>query len=192
MTARKLLVLDLDETLIHAAERALEHAPDFNVHGYAVYKRPEVDRFIDWALTHFEVGVWTSSGRRYAESVIPFLFPAGTPSFLWCSERCTLARNWESGDYEWLKPLQKLKRRGYALESIIAVDDTPSKHARNYGNLIAVEEFTGAPDDRELPRLAAYLDTLRDVPNVRSIEKRRWRERIEGEHHPLAGCPTPA
>lgn len=60
---------------------------------------------------------------------------------------------------------------------MLAVDDSPWKYARSYGNLVTVSEFLGDPDDDELPRLAAYLDTLREVPNVRTLEKRRWRER---------------
>jgi carboxy-terminal domain RNA polymerase II polypeptide A small phosphatase len=176
---RKLLVLDLDETLVHASEFALDRPANYRIHDYHVYERPQVHAFIAWALTHFEVSVWTSSGRRYAEPVVARLFAPGALGFLWCSERCTLRRNWETGQYEWVKPLKKLKRHGYALESMIAVDDTPSKHARNYGNLVTVSEFTGNPDDTELPRLAAYLDSLRDAPNIRSIEKRSWQTSFE-------------
>lgn len=182
MSSRKLLVLDLDETLVHASEWPLEREADLRIHAYHVYLRPHVAPFIAWTLAHFDVGVWTSSGRRYAEPLVERIFPAGSLRFLWCSERCTLARNWTTGDYDWVKPLQKLKRRGHALESILAVDDTPSKHKRNYGNLVTIAEFTGDPTDIELPRLAAYLETLRDVPNVRTIEKRRWRERFADRH----------
>ena len=57
---------------------------------------------------------------------------------------------------------------------------------------MTVSEFLGDPADDELPRLAAYLDTLRDVQNVRAIEKRRWRERIDAGHDPLAGYRTTA
>lgn len=187
MSCRKLLVLDLDETLVHASEWPLEREADFRIHAYHVYGRPRLDAFVAWTLAHFDVGVWTSSGRKYAEPLVERIFPPGALRFLWCSERCTLARNWTTGDYDRVKPLKKLKRRGHALESIIAVDDTPSKHRRNYGNLVTVPEFTGDPDDVELPRLAAYLDSLRDAPNIRAIEKRGWRGRFERHHDVLDG-----
>ena len=36
----KLLVLDLDETLIHARETPPEHPPSWEAAGYVVYERP--------------------------------------------------------------------------------------------------------------------------------------------------------
>jgi len=69
------------------------------------------------------------------------------------------------------------KRRGYALERVLVVDDSPEKHTRNYGNLVRVEPFLGDPSDDELSHLARYLPTLAKAENVRSIEKRRWRQR---------------
>jgi len=44
---RKLLLLDLDETLIHARETPLGRNEDFCVGEYFVYRRPPVDKFID-------------------------------------------------------------------------------------------------------------------------------------------------
>ncbi len=62
---------------------------------------------------------------------------------------------------------------------MIGIDDTPGKYARNYGNLVAVREFTGDPADDELAHLQLYLEWLRQQPNVRAVEKRRWRERLQ-------------
>lgn len=42
-----LLILDLDETLIHARELALSYEPDFWVPPYPVYLRPGVHGFLD-------------------------------------------------------------------------------------------------------------------------------------------------
>ena len=75
-----------------------------------------------------------------------------------------------------LKSLAKLKRHGWSLDDIVAVDDTPAKHARNYGNLVAVSEFRGKPADQELQLLALYLPMLAQLPSVRRVEKRNWRE----------------
>ncbi len=177
---RKLLVLDLDETLLHASEAPLADPEDFRVGPYHVYLRPGLDEFVAFALPTFRVGVWTASGERYASQVIDRVFPQGSLEFTWSSRRCTQARDWRTGQYNTLKNLAKLKRRGYALASIIAVDDTPSKYARSYGNLVTVREFVGDRQDDELGHLARYLAGLAKVPNVRTIEKRRWRERLDG------------
>ncbi|WP_082611197.1 HAD family hydrolase [Lysobacter sp. Root916] len=182
MTPAHLLVLDLDETLLHASATELDRTADFRACGYHIYRRPHLAEFIAYALARFEVGVWTSSGRRYADAIVAELFPAQSLSFVWARERCSITRDWTTGEYLSRKRLKKLKRRGYRLERIIAVDDTPSKHAYNYGNLIRVEEYLGRNDgDDELLWLMRYLDRLSLEPNVRRIEKRRWRERLRQE-----------
>ena len=159
----------------------MEHDEDFRVGPYYVYCRPHLDEFIHAALQRFDVGVWTASGEKYASQVIERIFPASVLKFVWSSQRCTLARNWTTGEYETIKNLSKLKKQGYALESIVAVDDTPSKYARSFGNLVHVREFLGDRTDNELLLLLRYLETLRTVENVRAIEKRRWREQV-AEH----------
>lgn len=69
-----------------------------------------------------------------------------------------------------------MKRRGYPLERVLIVDDTPKKLDRHYGNLVRVKPFEGDPSDTELFGLIEYLPTLADAANVRSIEKRDWRK----------------
>ncbi|WP_329768109.1 HAD family hydrolase [Stenotrophomonas muris] len=175
----KLLILDLDETLVHASERELERPADFRLVGYHVYLRPHLQAFLDYAFAHFTVGVWTSSGQLYAEPLVDRLMPGRPLAFLWSAPRCSTARDWETGGYTSQKRLGKLKRHGFRLEQMIGIDDTPGKYARNYGNLVAVREFTGDPADDELAHLQLYLEWLRQQPNVRAVEKRRWRERLQ-------------
>ncbi len=177
-STRKLLVLDLDETLVHARETPLEHPEDFRVGPYFVYRRPHLTAFIDAVSPHFDLAVWTASGEVYAAQVIEQIFEPGLLKFVWSSKRCTTARDWTTGQYTTIKNLSKLKRQGYALEAIIAVDDTPSKYARSYGNLIAVREFIGDRADDELLHLSAYLGRLVPVANVRAVEKREWRRQL--------------
>lgn len=178
---KKLLVLDLDETLVHATGQPLAHAADFLVGPYHVYKRPHVVAFLADVLSAFDVGVWTSSGDCYAAEVVAQLFAPGALRFAWSGDRCTTARDWTTDQYISIKQLSKLKKHGYALDAIVAVDDTPSKHIRNYGNLVVVREFTGDLDDAELPMLARFLRTLLPHPDVRKVEKRRWRDGVATE-----------
>lgn len=183
---RLALMLDLDETLVHASEIELDRPADFRAVGYHVYRRPHLETFLAHVLTRYDVGVWTSSGRRYADAVVDALFPPQSLHFVWSRERCSLSRDWNTGDYLYRKRLQKLKRHGYRLERLLAIDDTPSKLADNYGNLVCVREYLGEDEhDDELLLLIAYLDRLSAEPNVRRIEKRRWRERIATSPKPL-------
>lgn len=55
------------------------------------------------------------------------------------------------------------------------LDDTAEKSMLNFGNAIQVSEFRGNPTDNELLLLSNYLKKLKDVENVRVIEKRFWR-----------------
>jgi TFIIF-interacting CTD phosphatase-like protein len=190
----KLLILDLDETLIHASTTRLDcshsdsfaELPNFLVYGYYIYKRPNLDRFIATCLEWFDVAVWTSSGSEYAAEIVSAIFPNPQAlKFMWTRDRCSILSNYNYDfidghypQYYTRKPLWKVKRRGYSLESIIAIDDTPKKWEQSYGNLIAVKPFQGDRFDRELEHLLIYLDTLRSVKNIRSIEKRWWRDRI--------------
>ncbi|HYQ23113.1 HAD family hydrolase [Stenotrophomonas sp.] len=175
---RKLLVLDLDETLVHASAHELDRPADARVVGYHVYKRPHVDAFLDFAFAHFDVGVWTSSGQLYTEPLVAWLMPGRTLEFLWSSQRCSIARDWETGGHSSEKRLYKLKRLGFSLEQVAGIDDTPEKYAKNYGNLVQVQEFVGDLGDDELLHLPRYLELLRQAPNIRAVEKRGWRERM--------------
>jgi RNA polymerase II subunit A small phosphatase-like protein len=124
------------------------------------------------------VAIWTSSGADYAKEVAKNILENDYKlCFLWANERCTLRHNLQTFQYYWLKDLHKVKRKGYPLESVLAIDDSPEKHERNYGNLIKVSPFNGQLDDDELLLLMVYLEQLKHVPNVRKIDKRRWKQR---------------
>ena len=178
MEARKLLVLDLDETLIFATEAELARPSDHQVGRYFIYRRPYLREFLAHVAKSFEVAVWTASTRLYADAICQQIFEY-EPSFVWARERCTHRRNVEFDSWEHHKSLGKIKKRGYDLASVIAVDDTPEKYAKSYGNLVRVSPYWGDPGDDELSLLASYLDKLAQVPNVRSVEKRGWRTRVD-------------
>jgi carboxy-terminal domain RNA polymerase II polypeptide A small phosphatase len=188
---RTLLILDVDETLIHASDSVLDRPADFRLFGYHIYRRPHLDRFIERVSAAFDLAVWSSAGDDYVRAVVNFIFP--DPSilkFVWGSSRATLRqrtpdeyghRHHDLGHLNYVKPLSKVARRGWNLNRVLIVDDTPEKCERNYGNAVYPAPFNGDPNDDELFHLATYLETLKDVPNVRRIEKRLWRARMLGE-----------
>jgi carboxy-terminal domain RNA polymerase II polypeptide A small phosphatase len=179
MAERMLLVLDLDETLVHATAARLSYAHHHQVGPYLLYQRPGLVTFLQEVAEDFQLGVWTSSSPAYAGAVCSLIFPdPSVLQFIWASDRCTLTRNFESGLADKAKPLRKLKRRGYDLARTVVVDDSPEKHTRNYGNLVQVAPFTGRQDDDELTLLTAYLRHLSTQRDIRSIEKRQWRKRM--------------
>ena len=172
---RKLVVLDLDETLVHAVETPLDRPADFEVPPYYIYKRPGLDHFLAHVAETYRLSVWTSSSPGYARAVCDALFDSRLPlEFVWASDRCTPQRDFELDCWTMAKRLKKLRRHGYSLEEVVVIDDSPEKHTHNYGNLVAVRPFEGSPADDELSLLLPYLRQLALAPNIRSVEKRDW------------------
>lgn len=175
-TSPKLLILDVDEMLIFGTEHQLEHPPDFQVFGYSIYKRPGVDEFLTFCFDRFRVAIWSSSSEDYVQAVAAHLIPAGHQlEFIWSRKQCTLSYDYDLRDHFWTKKLVKAKRKGYNLEQMIVVDDSPEKHIHNYGNLVKIKAFHGELDDDELLHLIRYLEHLDQSPNIRTVEKRWWR-----------------
>ncbi|MCD9188004.1 MAG: HAD family hydrolase [Pyrinomonadaceae bacterium] len=175
----KLLILDIDETLVYAAEERLERKEDFIVGQYFVYERPFLKVFLQFCFDNFEVAVWTSSTRNYAEQIIAEIIePTHIYSFLWARERCTISFDPEEREHYYEKKMHKIRKRKYDLNSVIVVDDSPEKWRNSYGNLVRVKPFFGEPDDDELKHLIIYLERLKKIENIRSFEKRNWRNRL--------------
>ncbi|MCA6361696.1 MAG: HAD family hydrolase [Bacteroidetes bacterium] len=184
-----LLILDLDETLIHAAPKPLAREADFSVFNYSVYIRPHLHYFLKFVKPHYQLAVWSSASDDYVAEVVKRIFPADIPlEFVWGNSRCTpyfpafdetsLVSPHGFGNYLYAKKLNKLRKRGWDINRMLIVDDTPAKVQFNYGNAIYVNEWTGQTDDKELYYLAFYLQSLRNVHNMRTIEKRNWKENL--------------
>ena len=182
--ARKLLILDLDETLIFASEMPLARSADFRAFQYHVYKRPFLESFLQTVAEHFALAVWSSASDDYVAVVVKEIWPDGVPlEFVWGRSRATLRRvitdPMYSGDpsdhLKYRKALTKVKQLGWAIKDVLILDDTPSKSAQNYGNAVYPREWEGDEADDELRRLALYLPALAKAKNVRTVEKRNWR-----------------
>jgi RNA polymerase II subunit A small phosphatase-like protein len=181
----KLLVLDLDETLVHTVELRDELAysdrdPDIWLDdGMATYERPGVREFLASCFANFQaVGLWTAGTLPYALELLPHLCEPDRFAFVWGRERCTYRVNFETHEHYWVKDIQKLRGFGFPKTKILCVDDSPEKFERSYGNYVYMPPFEGDPEDTALEDLRRYLDELGAVPNVRSVEKRGWRQRL--------------
>jgi TFIIF-interacting CTD phosphatase-like protein len=175
----KLLLLDLDETLIHATPTPLAITPDFQFEFYHVYKRPGLEEFLLKISQHFTLGVWSSASKDYVEEIVKTITPDGLEWFLvWSRSRCTMKRDYVLDTYYFEKKLDKVKNKGFRLEQVIIVDDSPEKSRSNYGNALYIAPFEGDRGDEELKYLYEYLLRLKEVENVRAVEKRGWRQRV--------------
>lgn len=176
-----LLILDLDETLIHSDIDILECRKVATFRDYAsynVYARPHLERFLDFAFSNFEVGFWTAGSESYANIVISSILKLDQkPKFVYSRKRCTLKIH-SSGycskpEYYYVKNLKKVNCERH---STLIVDDIPDTFKKNYGNGIQIKSFEGDPNDEELFHLEKYLRKLLNTYEPwHFIEKRNWR-----------------
>ncbi|ORX58537.1 hypothetical protein BCR36DRAFT_276372 [Piromyces finnis] len=165
---KKVLVLDLDETLIHSTSRGsrkhdymIEVLLDKHICLYYVYKRPYVDSFLKKVSEWYKVVVFTASLKEYADPVIDYLDPEKKIfSKRYFRESC----QFRNGIY--MKDLQIIEKD---LSKICLVDNSSFSYEINKENGIPIETWINDPKDRELLNLLPFLDSLRFVEDVRSI-----------------------
>ena len=171
-----LLILDIDETLLYASEKRLEHEPDYRVGPYFIYVRPYLQEFLQCCNEHFRLAVWSSSSADYLNAIVAEILPTGLKlEFVWSRERCIQRFDGEVQEFYYVKDLRKVQRMGFDLDRILIVDDTPKKVERNFGNAIYAKPYFGDPEDSELRELSRYLKSMAALANIRSVEKRGWR-----------------
>jgi len=171
-----LIILDLDETLLHAdgTNRATPNPCDFTFETYRVWLRPGLEPFLKSLSNWADLAIWSSSTDDYLAAMLTHFPWQPDWRFLMYRDHCTLRRNPELDSWTFTKNLDKLPRLGYSLDRILIVDDSPEKIPRHYGNLVPMPPFFGDPADPYLPLLASYLPSLAHLPTIRRIEKRQW------------------
>lgn len=183
-----LLILDLDETLIHSSKVRLGREPDFKVFDYYIYKRPYLDEFINEVKELYKLAIWSAAVKLYVDEIVSNLFRGEINfEFVWTIDKCAIRYPnaiKELGYYDggntfyYMKDLKKVKKAGYNLKSVLILEDQPIKVSQNYGNAIYVNPFEGHPRDKELIYLKEYLKLLNNNNDVRKIEKRDWERKI--------------
>ena len=180
MNNENLLILDIDETLIHSSEKELSIPYDFYIlNTYYVYKRPFLIEFLDWAFSKFQIGIWSAAGEIYVKHILSLILNDNQiPKFIYHSKNCTRKFDIDpyNGEYPCIydaKRIQKLKKR-YNLSRILVLDDNIKAHCHNYGNLVHIKEFNPSKEDDALIMIQPYIEAWFKEKDVRTIEKRFW------------------
>jgi len=170
------LVLDLDETLVHSSTLAIK-SPDyvFPVHlrgtEYSVYVRlrPHVFEFMERMSKIFEIIVFTASQKLYADALLDLLDPC--KQFIQhrvFRESCVVVE----GNY-----LKDLRVLGRDLAHTVIVDNSPISFGYQLDNGVPIKSWFSAQEDRELLKLAPFLEGIAHADDVRPhITKRFWQE----------------
>jgi RNA polymerase II subunit A small phosphatase-like protein len=156
--ARKLLIFDLDETLVHATTEEMAAPADFEWPPYYVYKRPYLTELLSQTNPYYDFAVWSSASRDYVDILVERIFDAQFEvKFSWAVDRCVQRVHPQSNGYVYIKDLRKVQSQGYEVENILIVDDSPEKIARQPRNHLVIKPFLGQADDTELLTLAEDL-----------------------------------
>jgi RNA polymerase II subunit A small phosphatase-like protein len=154
---RKLLIFDLDETLVHASKRELGRPADILCPPYFVYKRPFINELLAKLSPEYDFAVWSSSSPEYVNFLVPALFGSFRIEFAWASDRCVQRVDLRSNGYVYIKDLRKVQKFGYALDQVTILDDSPEKIVRQPRNHVLVSPFDGDEKDEKLLEIAHVL-----------------------------------
>lgn len=171
-TPQATLVLDLDETLMYSSLSVIEEAEytfrtSFQDHEYKVYMilRPYVKEFLQAMSKVYEMFVYTSAKKEYAEKILDILDPRRQLfRHRLYQEDCTCVL----GHY--VKDLEVLERD---LAKTVVLDNAPHTYPYHLMNMIPIKSWSGEKEDKELHKLIPYLERLSGADDLRSVLKRR-------------------
>ena len=165
---KKILILDLDETLVHSGFHPFERKSDFifniNIDGkeHTIYalKRPYVEEFLSEISLYYEIIIFTASIPEYASPLIDLLDKNKITSKRLYREHCLL----DNGLY-----LKDLKSIGKNLKDMIIIDNNPISYILNQDNGLPILTWYEDLKDKELINLIPLLKYLSIVDDVRPI-----------------------
>jgi len=177
---RKLIVFDLDETLVYASLKWLPNRKhDFRFKEYYIYKRDGVDYLLHILhATGYETGIFSAAQREYVLKITTELYKPHKfrPLFVLSGEDCESKRmhawtedktgiiSLRTMTYHTIKPLQKIHRlTKIPLCRILIVDDLPLNSAQNADQYVQIATFD--PEQNPTPdpwlyKLAEYLTEI--------------------------------
>jgi len=173
---RHTLVLDLDETLVHASAVPMPRY-DFSftftfqgcLHTMYVRKRPFLDAFFNHLLVSgaWEVVIFTASVRAYADALLDILDPAHEllTLRLYRDHCCPI-------EAAYTKELSVLPRE---MHQLVLVDNTPISFAYQPQNAIPIVTWRHEDADCELLKMIPLLDEMAAAHDVRPVLSRACR-----------------
>ena len=171
------LVLDLDETLVHASLKPLDKAdltfnvemPDGVVYVVYVKLRPGLVNFLEKISSKFELVLFTASKQIYADKLIGLLDKQLGKQLIkhrLYRDHCRQIMQ------SYVKDLAVL---GRDIKKVLIVDNSPQAFCLNMNNGIPIKSWFGEDGDTELDKLEVFLD---DILALRKKVKRKSRVKL--------------
>ena len=180
---KKTLILDLDETLLHADI-------DFNFKFHddilkfireetdeeiliPLILRPHLFDFLNFASEHFELVIFTASEKNYADAIIDYIE----------KEKKYFSKRLYRNNCIYLHPCLYIKDLSLVsnrnVKDIVIVDNSMFSFAFNLSNGILISSFFNDKNDSMLLNLSNYLRYLLNAEDVRTVNK----ENFQFEHY---------
>ena len=180
---KKLLIIDIDETLVHSD---LDFSFKSKIKNYdailhfnsdeeknipiPLIIRPGTKKFLDYAVKEFDLVVFTASDQQYADTIIDYI-EKDKKYF-----KMRLYRNHclfiEPGLYvKDLRIFSGIKK----MEDIIILDNSLFSFANQLNNGILITSFFSDMNDTFLENVKCYLDYIKNENDIRVINKQSFR-----------------
>ncbi len=179
ISGKKVVLLDLDETLIHGDFQE-EYLNDID-HPYdkiikftsldeqeevsvGIFVRNGVQKFLEEISKIFDIGIFTASSKDYADAVINYLDPNNEfIKFRLYRNSCIKVNNISIKD---------LRIIGVDLKNIVLIDNNMYSFANQLGNGILINSFYYDKNDYDLFSVMSYLLTyIAPTDDVRKINE---------------------
>lgn len=200
---KKVLILDLDETLIHSLSRGAPrslggsggqcHMIELKVNNvstlYYVYKRPFCDFFLKELSKWFELQIFTASVQEYADPIIDWLemdlidykkvqgAQRDAPNKVFTKRYYRNDCTYRQG-VGYIKDLSKFFPKDDDLKNVIILDNSPISYALHEHNAVMIEGWINDQSDRDLINLLPMLYSLSNCIDVRFILGMRSGEKL--------------
>lgn len=171
-TPEATLVVDLEETLMFSSLNVIDGAEytfhtTFQDHQYKVYMvlRPHVKEFLQSMAKIYELFVYTCAKKDYAEKILDILDPQRKLfRHRLYQDDCTCVL----GHY-----IKDLSILGRDLAKTVVLDNAPHTYPYHLMNTIPIKSWSGASEDRELQKLAPYMEKISAAEDFREVLKKR-------------------
>ena len=168
---KPLLLLDLDETLIHSEiytnQINYDHkfsincstssnTPNITTETIVIWTRPNLHKFLTALSSKYNLGLYTASNKQYAEAILNKINIQHFFEIQLYREHCILIH-----ETFYIKDLRILEKEGQNnIDRIFLIDNSLYSFANNLNNGILVYSFYHDSEDDELLQLNSYLEDL--------------------------------
>ena len=184
---KKLVIFDLDETLVHCQVKNIEECQyqiDINLPSKKKAKiginiRPNLNRALNKIKDKYIIVVFTASHKSYADAVLNFIDPNDLYfKYRLYRNNCTTIKL--NGKEIYIKDLSLFKNIN--LKNIIVVDNSVMSFYFNLNNGIPILPYYNSFKDNELICLSYYLFSIYDYHDLRNANKKNFKLELFKNH----------